>query len=228
MLGFGEGLILEGEQEVEVDQGVLLLIANTSNNVPSLYTASENGVTIGQTGDNPEYPIRAAQLKGNLTVDARLLAVSQTEDFNRKYIAMFRAEGFVYTVSDDGLNIRVTRICESDSLALNRFHSLYQAKLAPCVATVSPDVLDARLIVLSDGSESNFVVIMYENLGFVSVCAYSLSSINLAMRATYEKCVVNEMGTVPNQQLFGYSSGLQCSVSSIIKLGSKAANETHF
>ena len=200
-----------------MDQGVLLVIANTSNNVPSLYTASGNGVTIGQTGENPEYPIRAAQLKRNLTVDARLLGVAQAEFFNRKYIAMFRAEGFVYTVSNVDQFIRVTRICESDSLALNRFHSLYQAILSPCVTAPTPEVLDARMIVLSDGSESNYVVVTYEYLGLVSVCAYSLSSINLAMRATYDNCVVNKMGTIPNQQLFESNTGLQCSVSSIIK-----------
>ena len=202
VLGYGDGLILEGEQGEEVDKDVLMLLANTSSNVPSLFTASGNAVTIGQTGSFPHYPIRTAQLGVQLSVDASLLAESVILNFNRKYISTFKSGGFVYIVSDDGSDIRVTRICESDSLALERFHSLYQVTIQPCNSVPAPNVLDARLANLIYGSEQEYILITYEYLGISSVCAYTLSSINQAMRYTYESCIVNRTGAIPNEQLF--------------------------
>ena len=213
VLGFGDGLILEGEQGEEVDQGVLILIANTNTNVTSLFTVSGNAVTIGQTGANPRYPIRTAQLGSTLSIDARLLGVSLNVNFNRKYIAMIRTEGYVYIVSDDGGDeIRVTRICESDSLNINAFHSLYQTILTPCNAAPAPNVLDARLVELSN---EKYLVVTYEDRNTILVCAYTLSSINQAMRDIYVSCVVNRTGMIPNEQLFGSNPSLQCSVSSV-------------
>ena len=212
-IGFGEELILAGEQGEQVDIGILLLIANTQSSVPSLYTASGNAVTIGQL-DRQRYPIRAAQLAAPLAVSAELLAESDTLD--RKYIAMIRAEGFVYTVAEDGgQDMRVTRVCESDSTDLGRFHSLYQTILTPCVSVGALELLDARLIVLSNGMESNYLVVTFEEGSSVSVCAYSLSSINQAMNETYRSCVVDETGVIPNEGLFGSLDNLQCSVSYI-------------
>ena len=211
VLGFGDGLILEGEQGEEVDQGVLILIANTNTNVTSLFTVSGNAVTIGQTGAQPRYPIRTAQLNNMLEENATLLGVPLGNmNFDRKYIAMIRAEGYVYIVSDDGVDIRVTRICESDSLEDEAFHSLYQTVLTPCNTAPTPDVLDARLVELSN---EKYLVVTYEYLRTISVCAYTLSSINQAMRDTYESCVVNRTGNIPNEQLFLPIPTLLCSVS---------------
>ena len=212
-MGYGDGLILEGGQGESVDEGVLLLLANTNTNVPSLFTASGNSVTIGQIPENPMYPIITAQLHGQLAVDAKLLAVSQMQSFNKKYISAFKSDGFVYIVTQDSGNIRVTRICESDSLLNTRFHSLYQISIVPCVGGgFTINVLDARLVNLSTGTEQEYILIAYEDLYRISVCAYTLNSINQAMRDTYESCVVNELGSVPNENLFDSTSGLQCSV----------------
>ena len=219
VLGYGDGLILEGEQGEEVDKDVLMLLANTSSNVSSLFTASGNAVTIGQATSFPRYPIRTAQLGVQLSVDARLFAVAFDVNFNRKYISTFRSSGFVYVVSKDGsTDIRVTRICESDSLASNAFHSLYQVIIQPCNSAFTPNVLDARLVNLNYGIEQEYVLIAYEDSDTFSICVYTLSSINQAMKCTYESCIVNMTGAIPNEQLFGSSQSLQCSVIHILSI----------
>ena len=214
VLGYGDNLILAGEQEEVVDIGVFVLLANTNTFIPSLFTVSGNAATIGKSISNPLYPIITAQLKNPLIITADLTGQAQSITFVRRFIAIFKSGGYVYIVSDDGgIDIRVTRICESDSLSDTAFHSLYQTTLTPCGFSGSLIVIDTRLVVLlTNGVESNYVIVTYESHGRIYVCAYSLSSINQAMTDTYQSCVVHGMGTIPQVTLFSVQGSLSCLV----------------
>ena len=192
--------MLAGEQEEEVDVDVLVLLANTNTNIPSMFIASGNAAIIGQTTVNPEYPIRTAQLMSPLSETANLVGQAQLSIFVRLFKGTFKSGGFVYIVTeDDETYIRITRICEDDSLSNTAFHSLYQTTLTPCVEVLVITVRDVSLSVLSNGK---YVVITYELNGNVHVCAYSLSSINQAMTETYQSCVVNKNGDIPQVTFF--------------------------
>ena len=208
--------MLAGEQEEEVDVDVLVLIASTNTTIPSLFTASGNAATIGKSATNPSYPIRTAQLQSLLRQTANLVGQSQLITFIRLFKAIFKSGGYVYIVSEDEeTNVRVTRICESDSLSDTSFHSLYQTTIIPCACHGSfINVLDVKLGVLTDGMEPNYVIITYESNGNVCVCAYSLRSINQAMSNTYQSCIVDGIGSIPQVTLFSQlvtSSCLVCS-----------------
>ena len=215
VLGYGDNLILAGEQEEVVDIGVFVLLANTNTFIPSLFTVSGNAATIGKSISYPLYPIITAQLKNPLIQTANLGGHAQST-FVRRFIAIFKSGGYVYIVSEDtGTDIRVTRICESDSLSDTAFHSLYQTTLIPCGSSQSLIVIDTRLVVLlTNGVESNYVIVTYESHGRIYVCAYSLSSINQAMTDTYQSCVVHGMGTIPQVTLFSNPGSLSCAVCS--------------
>ena len=217
VLGYGDNLILAGEQEEVVDVGVLVLLANTKTSIPSLFTVSGNAATIGKSTSNPFYPIVTAQLQSPLFRTADLTGLARLSTFVRRFIAIFNSGGYIYIVSEDmGSDIRVTRICESDSLSDTAFHSLYQTTLIQCGFTrFSITVIDARLVVLlTNGVESNYVIVTYESLDSVNLCAYSLSSINQAMTDTYQSCVVEGMDTIPQVKLFSATISLPCSVCS--------------
>ena len=197
-----------------MDVGVLILLANTNTNIPSLFTASGNGATIGRSTENPLYPINAAQLNNPLLETADLVGQASEDSFIRRFIATFKSGGFVYIVSEDegdsGEFIRITRICEDDSLSGTAFHSLYQTILTPCGPASVFVVQDATLSVLSNGE---YVIVTIELLQSVYVCAYSLISINQAITNTYQSCVVNGVGSIPEVLLFGTSTNQVCSVS---------------
>ena len=214
-MGYGDNLILSGEQEETVDVGVLVLLADTNTSIPSLFTASGNAVTIGKSTADPLYPILTAQLMSPLILSADLVAQAQDSNFVRRFIATFKSKRFVFIVTEDlGTKIRITRICEDDNLSDTAFHSLYQTTLTPCgTFTKSSIVYDARLSDLNNGVEDKFVVLTYEFNKNVSVCAYSLSSINQAMNDTYQSCVVNRNGTIPQVVLFLAPVSLTCDVS---------------
>ena len=210
-MGYGEDIILAGEQEEVVDVGVLVLLANTNTNIPSLFTASGNAATIGRSTAAPLYPIIATQLNNPLLETADLVGQASEDSFIRLFIATFKSGGFVYIVTEDGgTDIRITRICEDDSLSGTAFHSLYQTILTPCVTASVFVVQDATLSVLNNGE---YVIVTYESAGSVYVCAYSLSSINQAMTDTYQSCVVNGVGNIPKVELFGSPTTQLCSVS---------------
>ena len=204
--------MLAGEQEEEVDIGVLVLLANTNTNIPSVFIASGNAAIIGKSTTNPKYPIITAQLMRSLSETANLVGLAFEEDFDRLFKGTFKSGGFVYFVTEDQeTHIRITRICEDDSLSDTDFHSLYQTTLTPCGGSAGViDVFDVSLSVLSNGE---YVVITYEDSGNTSVCAYSLSSINQAMTDTYQSCVVDGIGTIPNLGLFAAPATLACTVS---------------
>ena len=208
-MGYGDNLILPGEQEETVDVGVLLLLADTNTSIPSLFTASGNAAIIGKSIAIPRYPINTAQLISPFSETANL--VGQSSTFVRRFIATFKSERFLYFVTEDGgEDIRITRICEDDTLSDTKFHSLYQTTLTPCGVSGAIFVIGVSLSVLSNGE---YVVLTYERSGNVSVCAYSLSSINQAMNDTYQNCVANGQGTIPQVTLFDAPLNLQCSVS---------------
>ena len=209
VLGYGDDLILSGEQEEAVDVGVLVLLADTNTSIPSLFTASGSAAIIGKSTADPEYPIVTAQLMSPFLQTANL--VEQSSTFVRRFIATFKSERFVYIVTEDqGIKIRITRICEDDNLSDTAFHSLYQTTLTPCGITGAIIVIGVSLSVLSNGE---YVVLTYESAGNISVCAYSLSSINQAMNDTYQSCVVNRIGNIPQVTLFSMPQVLPCSVS---------------
>ncbi|KAI6654203.1 Plexin-A4-like isoform X2 [Oopsacas minuta] len=213
VLGSGDNLILAGEQEDVVDTGVLVLLANTNTNMPSLFTASGNAAIIGQTAEIPQYPIRTTQLTNQLIVNANLVAT--TEQITRKFVATFKSGGYVYFVTEDvslETNIRITRICEGDNLDNTAFHSLYQTSLTPCVAATALDVLEAGLSVISNGTEQEYVVISYRiiSTGNVSVCAYQIDSINQEMMQTYQDCDNGITGSIPIVALFIPPPSLDC------------------
>ena len=219
VLGYGDDLILAGEQEEEVDADVLVLIASTNTTIPSLFTASGNAAIIGTSTCNPEYPIRTAQLQSPLRQTADFVGQAQLHIFVRLFKAIFKLGGYVYIVSEDQeTNVRMTRICESDSLAGTAFHSLYQTTIIPCASTNNIKILDVRLEVLTDGTEPNYVIITYESNGNVYVCAYSLSSINQAMSDTYQSCFVDGIGDIPQIHFFYVPASLRCLVSTLNKI----------
>ena len=204
--------MLAGVQEDEVDVRVLVLLANTNTSIPSMFIASGNAAIIGKSIMNPEYPIRTAQLMSPLSETANLVGQAQLSIFVRLFKGTFKSGGFVYIVTEDEeIAIRITRICEDDSLSKTDFHSLYQTTLTPCGGSTL-NVFDVSLSVLSNGE---YVVITYESKVSedVYVCAYSLSSINQAMTDTYQNCVVNGTGTIPNLELFAAPATLACTVS---------------
>ena len=216
VLGYGDDLILAGKQEEEVDVGVLVLIASTNTTIPSLFTASGNAAISGRSTCDLEYSIRTAQLQSPLRQTADFVGQAQLPIFVRLFKAIFKSGGYVYIVSEDQeTNVRVTRICESDSLAGTAFHSLYQTTIIPCASISTIKILDVRLEVLTGGTEPNYVIITYESSGNVCVCAYSLSSINQAMSDTYQSCFVDGIGNISQISLFSEPASLICLVSTL-------------
>ena len=222
MLGSGDGLILSGEFGVEVDERVLLILANTQGNVPSLYTASGNGVTQGLS-NYQIYPIRTTQLQSQLSEAAELMGNPQNPDsFSRNYISTFKSGGYIYFVTLDRTPtpfIDITRICEDDSLVGTAFHSIYFTRLMECGSYFS-EVLDARLTMLYNGTAyEEFVVIIYISDGTAFTCAYSLQSINQAMNNAYQDCYVADSAIyIPSSVIFLAAVTATCSVSVIFRV----------
>ena len=217
MLGSGDGLIRSGEFGVEVDERVPLILANTQGDVPSLYTASGNGVTQGLSNIQ-FYPIKTTKLQSQLSEAADLVGSPTSPDgFRRTYVSTFKSGDYIYFVTLDQtseFNIDITRICEDDSLDGTAFHSIYFTRLIECGASPS-EVLGATLTMLNNGtSYEEFVVVTYIGSGTAFTCAYSLQSINQAMSNAYQACYVARPATnIPSSDIFFAALIVQCSVS---------------